>query len=182
MNARHLAAVLLALVGVGCSSTPPPRWQEGGAPLLVSAARWERPRGGPIEISPDGHVTRDGKPYLYVDRAGRVADRRNEPVAILLPDGFVAGTDDRLLGRVGVANASPPHRASAWLSVQPDGRVVYFDDDGDRSDAGVWQGCAGPALRTCTLVTHIVRMERYRAYRDGPGPRFGVGVGIGVGF
>jgi hypothetical protein len=98
---------------------------------------------------------------------------------VLLPDGHVAGTDNRLLGRVGVANAAPPDSAAAWIAVMPNGQVVYFDDEGDRSNGGVWRGCQGPQLRTCTLVTHMVAMRRY-AERSRGG--VSVGVGIGVGF
>jgi hypothetical protein len=174
---------LLALVSLlalaACAPNPPPRWAEGGAPLLIEPARWERPDDDTIEILPDGKVIEDGDVILVVDRAGRVVDEDYEPVAILLPDGHVAGTDDRLLGRIGMANAAPPGRASAWLAIMPNGQVVRFDDEGERADAGVWYGCTGAAMRTCTLVSHILEVQ---AYLRRPRSSIGVGVGFGVGY
>jgi hypothetical protein len=178
IRAALRSPLLLALAA--CSTQPPPRWTEGGAQLFVAPARWDRPGKDVIEIRADGHVIKDGDPYLYVDRAGRIVDEDNEPVAILLPDGHVAGPDNHLLGRIGVTNAAPPDRAAAWLAIMPDGSVIYFDDEGEREAGGVWRGCNGPQQRTCTLVTHLVAMEGYRP--PDRGPSFGVGVGIGVGF
>jgi hypothetical protein len=79
-----------------------------------------------------------------------------------------------------VSNASPPGGVEAWLSVAPDGRVTYFDADGERSSGGVWRGCAGAAQRTCTLVTQLLAVANYRGPSSGVG--VGIGVGIGVGF
>jgi hypothetical protein len=62
----------------------------------------------------------------------------------------------------------------------PDGTVVYFDADGQRSSGGAWRGCDGPVLRSCTLVTQLLAIRNYRAPRMGMG--VGVGVGVGVGF
>jgi hypothetical protein len=58
----------------------------------------------------------------------------------------------------------------------PDGNIVYFDPDGERSSLGVWQGCSGPALRTCTLATHVILLNRALVAR-----RSGVSVGVGIG-
>jgi hypothetical protein len=173
---------LSATLATACSQTPPPRWQEGGASLAIAPARWDRENGDVIEVLPNGQVTRDGKPYLLVDRAGRVVDEDHEPVAILLPDGHVAGPENRLMGRVGLSNAAPPESATAWLAIMPDGGVVYFDDDGERQRGGTWRGCNGPQQRTCTLITHVIAMKNYHSHRHRSGPSFGVGVGIGVGF
>ncbi|MEB2312322.1 MAG: hypothetical protein OZ928_10765 [Polyangiaceae bacterium] len=172
-----LGVVVIAGVLGACAATPPPRWQEGGAPLVIAPARWERSGEDPIEILPNGQVVQDGDLLFAIDRAGRIFDGNNEPLGILLPDGFLAGTDNRLLGRIGVANAAPPGGAAAWLAILPDGRVVYFDDDGERTDGGVWRGCDGPQLRTCTLVTDWLRVQQALNR-----PRVTVGVGIGVGF
>ena len=169
--------VAAALVGVGCSATPPPRWQTGGAPLVIAPAHWDRANGDKIDIKANGQVFENGDPVLFVDRAGRVTDENYDPVAILLPDGYVAGTDNRLLGRVGMTNAAPPGSATAWLSILPNGQVVRFSTDGDRENGGVWRGCNGPQMRTCTLVTHILLVQSY-ASRPTPS----VGIGIGVGF
>ena len=153
---------------------------EGGAPLLFTPARWDR-GGDDVEIRSNGHVMIDGDLVFVIDRVGRVANDDYEPYAVLLPDGQLAGTDNTSLGRVGVSNGSPPGAVEAWLAVTPDGRVTYFDPDGDRSAGGVWRGCAGAVLRTCTLVTQLVALRNYRGgQRSGVG--VGVGVGIGIGF
>lgn len=174
---RALALLGTGLLGLGCSANPPPRWQEGGAPLLIQGARWDRPDDDPIEILPDGQVLEDGEPIMLVDRAGRVVDDDNDPIAILLPDGFVGGNDNELLGRIGVSNASPPNSPAAWLAITPDGTVVRYDYDGDQANDGRWVGCDGAARRTCTLVTHMLLLREYQRR-----PRSGVSVGIGVGF
>jgi hypothetical protein len=175
----------LALLGVltaalaGCAPVPPPRWAQGGAQLALPSARWERPDGDVIELRPDGHVLEGGDLLFVVDRVGRVVDQDYEPLALLFPDGRLAGSEDRALGHVGIANAAPPDRHQAWLSVAPDGGVIYYDEDGERQSGGRWTGCGGPAHRTCTLVTHLVAVRSY-ARRSSPG--VGVGVGIGIGF
>ncbi|MBN2192568.1 MAG: hypothetical protein JW751_07100 [Polyangiaceae bacterium] len=166
----------LAVLALACTPTPPPRWQEGGAALAVLPARWERANRTVVEILPDGTVEERGRPSLFVDRVGRVADGKRQPLAVLLPDGIVAGVNDTNLGRVGVSNASPPDSAYAWLAVAPDGSVLRFAADGSRASDGAWIGCDGPALRTCTLVTHMIAM---RAYRDRGTPAIGLGFGVG---
>jgi hypothetical protein len=170
------AVLALAVLSQGCTPTPPARWEEGGAPLLIAPARWDRPDDDPIEILANGKVLDDGDLLFVVDRAGRVTDEDYEPVAVLLPDGHVAGTDNRLLGRVGLANAAPPGSAAAWLAILPNGQVIHFDEEGEREDAGVWHGCEGPQKRTCTLVTHVLWVQRWLRH-----PRSGVSVGVGVG-
>lgn len=166
-----------AFVTLGCSATPPPRWQAGGAPLVIAPAHWDRANGDSIDIKANGQVLENGDQVLFVDRAGRVTDENYDPVAILLPDGYVAGTDNRSLGRVGVTNAAPPGSATAWLSILPNGQVVRFNADGDRENGGVWHGCNGPQMRTCTLVTHILLVQ---SYANRPTPSVGIGIGIGL--
>jgi len=122
----------------------------------------------------------DGDLAFVVDRAGRVANDEYDPFAVLLPDGQLAGAGDQSLGQVGTNNAAPPGGREAWLAVTPDGRVTYFDSDGERSSGGVWHGCTGPVQRTCTLVTQLIAVQNYRASRSGVG--IGIGVGVGVGF
>jgi hypothetical protein len=170
--------VVAAVLG-GCAPTPPPRWAQGGAVLALPAARWERPGGEVLEIRTDGHVVEGGDLIFVVDRVGRVVDVDYEPVALLFPDGRLAGAEDRALGHVGISNAAPPDRHQAWLSVAPDGADVYFDEDGERVNGGRWTGCKGPAHRTCTLVTHLIAV---RNYARRPAPGVGVGIGIGIGF
>ena len=175
-----LPSFLASCLLVSCVPREPPHWAEGGARLVIHPARWERPDADAIEITQDGKVMEDGSLLFLVDRAGRVVDEDYEPIAVLLPDGRLVGTDDRFLGRVGITNASPPHSGTAWLSILPDGTVLLFDSDGERSSGGVWRGCSGPSQRTCTLVTQIHALRHYRGYE--PGPSFGIGVGIGVGY
>lgn len=176
------AAALLGLVAalLGCAPRDPPRWAEGGAALALAAARWDREGGDPVELRPDGKVLVDGDVAFVIDRVGRVASSDYDAYAVLLGDGQLAGTDNVALGRVGVSNASPPGAIEAWLSVTPDGRVTYYDPDGERSSGGAWRGCVGPVLRTCTLVTHLIALANYRGQRSGVS--IGVGVGVGVGF
>jgi hypothetical protein len=171
--------LLIACWLLGCAPTAPPRWAEGGAALLLPTARWNRGDNDPIDVRPDGKVLEDGSVIFVIDRVGRVADDHLEPVAVLLPDGRLAGTDDRFLGQVGVSNASPPASGQAWLAVVPNGQVIYFDDDGTRAAGGLWTGCEGPAHRTCTLVTHLVAL---RSYMQRAQSGVSVGVGVGVGF
>jgi hypothetical protein len=180
MNAaslRPVAALVaaLALLG-GCTTPPPARWATGGATLALDRARWERP-DATIDLLPDGRVLVNGDHLWTLDTAGRVYDPDRTPIAVLEPDGPLDGAGDRPLGVVGVANASPPHAASAWLTVLPAGQVILYDSDGERSAAGAWVGCRGPVQRTCTLVSHLVALRE--AERR---PRVTVGVGVGVGF
>lgn len=144
---------------------------------MIAPARWDRPDDDPIEILANGQVLEGGDVIFAIDRAGRIVNKDYDPLAILLPDGHLAGTDNRLLGRIGIENAAPPGGAAAWLAITPDGRVTYFNDDGDREDGGVWRGCNGPQQRTCTLVTDWLLVQKYVNR-----PRTTVGVGIGVGF
>jgi hypothetical protein len=169
---------LLLVAATSCTPSEPPRWAEGGAPLALPTAQWQRD-GDTIEIRPNGHVIEDGDLLYVIDRVGRVVDEDYEPVALLFPDGRLAGPDDRNMGHVGISNAAPPDRVEAWLAVTPDGAVTYFDYDGERSAGGRWTGCTGAALRTCTLVTHLMAMRHYSDRRQ---PGVTVGVGIGVGF
>jgi hypothetical protein len=171
------AVLALSLFGVvACSSAPPPHWATGGAPLAIQPAAWRTASGGTVELHPDGKVFVEGSESFSLDRAGRVFDSDNEPVAILLPDGNLVGTDDVYLGRIGLANASPPGRDTAWVAVLPDGSVLRFEPDGERSSDGAWQGCAGAAHRACTLITHLVELDRAARSRGA------VFVGFGVGF
>jgi hypothetical protein len=184
---RYRCGMRLAILGVvaaalaGCATTPPPRWAQGGAMLVLPSARWERPDGDVLEIRSDGQVLEGGSLLFVVDRVGRVVDEDYEPVALLFPDGRLAGSEDRALGHVGISNAAPPDRHQAWLSVAPDGGVVYYDEDGERASGGRWTGCEGAAHRTCTLVTHLLAVRNY-ARRPAPGVGIGVGVGVGFGF
>ncbi|HEX3774257.1 MAG TPA: hypothetical protein VHV51_07315 [Polyangiaceae bacterium] len=169
----------LALVATGCTPSAPPRWAEGGATLAITPARWDRPDDDSIEIQADGRVLEGGHLRFVIDRVGRVTDDDYEPFAILLPDGRLIGSDSSALGYVGLNNASPPFAPQAWLSLQPDGRVVFYEPNGDRSLRGAWRGCDGPSRRACTLVTQLVAMRNYRS-APRSGVTFGIGVGVGL--
>ena len=174
-------ALFLSLAAASCAPSAPPRWAEGGASLAITPAHWERGDEDAVDIKPNGQVLEGGHLRFVIDRVGRVTDDDYEPFALLLPDGHVVGTDERALGYVGLSNASPPFAEQAWLSLQPDGRVLFFAPDGDRSDLGRWSGCDGPGRRACTLVTQIFMLRNYRATPNS-GVSIGVGVGVGVGF
>lgn len=175
MQRRAAALGLAAIALAACSQTPPPRWAEGGAPLEIPRAHWQR-AGGAIDLLEDGRIFVEGIHRLTLDRAGRVFEPDGEPVAVLQPDGFLIGPDERGMGRIGMANASLPGVRTAWLSIGPRGEVIRYADDGERLADGIWTGC-GPALRACTLVTHLVGLEEVRRR-----PRVSFGIGIGVGF
>jgi hypothetical protein len=180
MRAVYWAA--LAVLASGCSAHPPPNWAQGGAPVDIPRARWDR-GGRLIDIMPDGHVLLDGGLVFSIDRAGRVFEADNDSIAVLQPDGHLVGNDGNALGTIGIRNASPPGQNVAWLSIGDHGEVTHFDTDGDQHPDGLWNGC-GPAVRTCTLVTHIVSMvEAHRRQAQGWGAGgFGPHVGIGIGF
>jgi hypothetical protein len=175
------AMFVSSLTVMGCAPKAPPRWAEGGSVLFITPARWDRPDEDSVEIQPDGRVVEGGRRRFVIDRVGRVTDDDYEPFAVLQPDGHLVGTDDAALGYVGLSNASPPSGVQAWLSLQPDGRVVFFEPNGDRTTRGVWHGCDGPGRRACTLVTQIFAVRNYRM-QPASGVTFGVGVGMGVGF
>ena len=181
-RAAASCAAALSLGLAACAPSQPPRWAEGGAPLAFANARWDRESGGAVELRSDGRVLIDGDLTFVLDRVGRVANEDYDPFAVLQPDGQLVGTDQLSLGRVGVTNASPPGGVEAWLAVTPDGRVTYFDTDGERTAGGTWRGCSGPTQRTCTLVTQLLAIANYRGPRSGVGIGVGVGVGVGVGF
>ena len=147
--------------------------------MQLSPARWQRGDDDAIDIQADGRVLEGGKLRFVIDRVGRVSDDDYDAYAVLLPDGHLVGTDDRALGYVGVSNATPPFSAQAWLSILADGRVLFFQPEGDRLPLGQWTGCNGPNRRTCTLVTQIFT-ERNLRRPVMYGPTFGVGMGVGV--
>ena len=180
-HAAWLGLPLLLPLCLGCTPSPPPQWAEGGAPLVIAAARWDRPDDDPIEIQADGRVLEGGDLRFVIDRIGRVKDDDGDAFAVLLPDGHLVGTDERALGYVGLNNATPPFADLAWLSLQPDGSVIFYEASGEPSRQGKWSGCAGPARRACTLVTQILVVRNFRAVQNNA-VTFGVGMGVGIGF
>jgi hypothetical protein len=177
---------LIAVAGLAlsaCSSHPPATWAPGGSPVEIPRARWQRGSSA-ADIMPDGRVLVDGSHSFSIDRAGRVFEPDNSPIALLEPDGRLIGKDDVLLGVIGMHNSSLPGRTQAWLTVGEQGEVILYDDEGERRSAGTWTGC-GQALRTCTLVTHVIAMATVRQ-RGNVGIGFGIGSrmggGMGTGF
>ena len=180
---RLLPLVFAGLVPLACSARPPANWAQGGSPVDIPRARWDR-GGHVVEIMPEGQVVADGDHLFTLDRAGRVFQPDNEPIALLQADGRLLGKDDAMLGTIGLHNSSLPGRAQAWLTVGERGEVVFYDEEGDRHPAGGWVGC-GPAVRTCTLVTHVIGLSEARSRGHvgvGVGVGTGVGSGVGVGF
>jgi len=167
-----LAAVLLA---TACSTKPPLNWQTGGARVDLTGARWNRGDSS-VEIRPDGKVVVDNDAVIGLDSAGRVFETDGDPVAVLQPDGTLVGTDNHGLGFVGPTSASLPGSEHAWFTIGPRGEVVRYDSDGDRSPDGVWEGCRGANLRTCSLVTHVILLREVQRR-----PRVGIGFGVGIG-
>ncbi|MET0591643.1 MAG: hypothetical protein ABW133_03015 [Polyangiaceae bacterium] len=173
-----LGAILLAALGAGCASHPPAHWAQGGSKLALPRARLSA-GDVVVDVMPDGRVLGNGDYLFSMDAAGRIFDVDNDPIALLEADGRLVGKDERNLGYVGLRNASPPGGQVAWLTIEDTGNVVRFDPEGTPFAGGVWSGC-GPALRTCTLTTHILALLQARA-RGGSRMRIGVGMGVGMG-
>lgn len=180
---RFAAAIVVSLaplLGACVTNAPPARWIEGGAALEIPNARWAV-GDDVVIIRPDGVVQRNGDFELAIDRAGRVFDDSNEPLAVLEPDGRVLGPNDADLGRVGSVTASLPGWDVAWLMIGADGQVTHFSPEGERQSFGAWVGCAANARTAlaCSLVTHLLAIK----YQGVPqrSSSFGIGVGVGVG-
>jgi hypothetical protein len=172
---RALGCFAAALMVSACASAPPPRWAEGGTSLQLPAAFWSR-GDSTIELRPDGKVLIDNGQALGIDAAGRVFETDGDPIAVLQPDGYLVGKDNTSMGFVGPVSATFPGSDHAWFTIGSRGEVVRYDTDGEHSQDGVWQGCAGASFRTCTLVTHVVLLRELRRR-----PRIGIGIGFGMG-
>ncbi len=123
-------------------------------------------------------MTLDGELLLIVDRVGRVADEEAEPLAVLLPDGRLAGTDARSLGHLGWSNAAPPGSEQAWLRVAPDGRVTF--ERGSRSGAETFhreqpEGLIDPLLKTISFWDGDQPVLALHAYATHPMSYYGQG-------
>jgi hypothetical protein len=146
---------------------------------MIPRARWSLGEVV-IDVMPDGRVLGNGEHLFSIDGAGRVFDVDNDAIALLEMDGRLVGKDEHNLGYVGLRNASAPGAQVAWLTIEETGNVVRFDPEGNPFPGGVWSGC-GPALRTCTLTTHLFALLEARARGGGSRVRLGVGVGMGMG-
>ena len=171
--------ILIAGALTSCQAHPPIHWAQGGSRLDIPRARWAH-GDLVLDLMPDGRVLGNGEHLFTIDAAGRVFDRENDPIALLELDGQLVGKDDANLGRVGLRNASPPGVDYAWLTIDDAGTVVRFDPEGAPMPAGSWSGC-GPALRTCTLATHVIAISQSRARRGRVSVGMGMGVGMGSG-
>jgi hypothetical protein len=180
---RLVMASALALAA--CTSTPPANWARGGTVLDIPRARYIK-SDLLVDILPGGQVMLNGEHEFTIDRAGRVFDAEGEAVALLEPSGKLVGPDETPLGQVGSLHASHPDESFAYLSVTPMGEVVRYDEEGDRSNYGVWMGCnvSPRANQACTLVTHVLATRNKIPERAYQGPSVGpsIGVGVGVGF
>jgi hypothetical protein len=117
----------------------------------------------------------EGETEFSVDTAGRVTDSEGDPLALLSADGQLFTFDNEYAGRIGVQNASPPWSAVAWLRIETDGNVLWFDEAGTAHRAGRWSGCDGEQLRTCTLITHLYLLASSRTHHaraSAPIPHF----------
>lgn len=179
MTTRLALTLLLVLINplVACRATPPPLWAEGGSPLTFTASIWTQSDGERLGIDAQGRVWKGTELLYSLDRAGRVVDESNEPVALLDPGGQLFGTNKTYWGRIGLHNASPPWAAEAWLRVTRAGEVVLFDADGDTVSGGQWSGCQGHSLRACTLITHLVLLDSVYRRQSAPDMYFGFGFG-----
>jgi len=159
----------------------PANWARGGAMLEVPRARWVVGTSV-VEMYPDGRVLLNDSQEMTVDRAGRVFDTNNDPVALLETNGNVIGPGDKPLGNVGVLHASQVDSKHAWLSVMPTGEVLKYDDDGGRSSLGVWIGChtSYSAHQACTLMSHLLAPKIIAASRPMAGMYPGSYMGPGM--
>lgn len=150
----------------GCAAaTPPPGWQQGGAPLIVPRATWTQPYAN-VELLPDGRVLVNGLDTFAIDRVGRVIDLDGQPVAMLRPDGRLVGSGNVDMGAVGPTAAALPGAQYASLGIAASGQVIKYADDGDMTPSGSWAGCGmyAPSLQACMLVTLLVTIK-YQPYR-----------------
>jgi hypothetical protein len=172
------ALFLVALALAGCEPRPPANWAQGGARLDIPRARWTR-GGHLLDIMPDGRVLADGEHVFSIDVAGRVFNPDGDPIGVLQDDGRLIGKDNAALGRIGVRNAALPGKNVAWLALSEQGEVVHFDQEGASLPDGGWEGC-GAAVRSCTLVSHLIAFAEIE--RATHGGMYGPGIGFSVGF
>jgi len=172
MSRKRSALYFVVACLWGCASNPPPRWQQGGAHLDLRSASWAR-RESTVELKPTGEVVEDDELVFRVDGSGRVSDPKGDPVAVLMPDGYLMAVDESLLGWVGGGTSFVGKDRAPVIYMFQTGQVLSADEDAEWSVDGQWTGCEGHLLWTCTLVSHIV-LVRDRA-RGGGGGGSGAG-------
>lgn len=183
------AVASLALAVAGCAAaTPPPGWQQGGAPLLLPRATWIS-NGASVELMPDGRVFVNGEPAFGIDPVGRVFEVNGQAIAMLRPDGRLVGSGDVDLGTVGPTSAAEAGARYATLAIAASGQVLRYQD-GEPAAVGGWSGCGAfaPALQACMLVTYMVAtrfqpsgpFDRTRTTPYGTPVMSGFGLGIPV--
>jgi len=175
-----LVAAGTAAAFAGCTPPPPRNWQSGGALLVIPEAQWVLGEEA-VQLTRNGDVIADGGRIMSIDPAGRVYDEDGDPIGVLERDGTFIGPDDEPLGMVGSQRASLPDEGFAWITLEPNGRVVRYDEGGLRYPFGAWFGCGqDPRSRqACTLVSHAIGMKIRRRGQQA-GPSFGIGIGVGI--
>lgn len=155
--------VLVACVcsfSIACASTSTPPRNIPTPRVKLAPAAWDPPLGERVQIRPNGNIYEGDKLVLIIDTKGRIFDARRQPLAQLSEDGYVLGPDELTFGHVGPQHASF-HGGHLWLSIARDGQVTFLDTDGKRTPGGIWHGCDGPMLPTCTAVTHALALRPY---------------------
>jgi hypothetical protein len=165
MRVLRLAPPVAVLLVSACADPPPAGWAKGGAPLVIKQMSWKTGAGEEVVVTEDGKVTSDGDHIFTIDRAGRVYDDDKEPVALLLPDGTVEGSEqtsrsDRRheRGAPGGGTAGSPSyrtgRSSTSIRTESGLRTAPGGDATARS--------IGPArwCRTCTRCIGSLRRRK----------------------
>jgi hypothetical protein len=184
LQQRRLSVLFLAATAAisapACTPPPPRSWQAGGTQLVLPDAQWILGEEV-VQLTRNGDVIEGGDKILSIDTAGRVYDEDGEPVGVLERDGTYIGPDDEPLGMVGAVRASLPEEGYAWITVEPNGQVIRFDEDGNRYPFGAWFGCGRDprSVQACTLVSHAIGIKIRKRQQSG-GPSIGIGIGIGV--
>ena len=160
MTPSHRALIAcVCSFSIACASTPPPR--DVATPrLTLGQAAWDPLVGERIEIRPNGNIYEGDKLVLMIDAEGRVFNAWGRPLAQISEDGYVFGPDELNFGQVGPQHASFDN-GHVWFSIARDGQVTFMGTDGKRTPGGVWHGCDGPMLPTCTAVTHALALRAY---------------------
>lgn len=147
-------------ISTGCSQTPPPKWAQGGVPLELQPAVWERQTEF-VQVQKNGYVILNDRLVFILDRNGRVHDAIGDPYAVLEPGNRLSGNNNWNLGTVTMNTATPVSGLPPWITIFPSGKVIRKDFEGYSFEDGYWSGCNGPMIRTCTLVTHLILLYEH---------------------
>jgi hypothetical protein len=163
-----LFTISLALSGCAAARQPPASWQTGGMLLDIPDAQW-RKGSFVVELGSSGTVAVNHTHLYTIDRSGRIHTldtwtHEFVPFGVLTADGRLEIGDDDHHGHVSIETAWRHGESGPWLHVSPAGDVIYYDD-GAPSRQGKWYGCevSARAHMACTLVTYLLRMDRWAA-------------------